>query len=159
MVRRIHAVPPPGAIRPRLRPGSRMAVSIRPGLSLVEVVVATVVLGAGAVLAAGALHNASRLLNDAIGRQAAATLAAQTLDSLALVAEPADGRIVDGPRTVSWTVARGPDHATVTLTVVYPRATGEARGEYRIIHHIPVEAEFVAAGEAVGEDGGAGGAR
>lgn len=79
----------------------------RGGFTLVETLVAVVILAVGVLGATGTGVVAMRLLSRAEARQDAATAAAMLLDSLALLDDPGSGRATLGRFEASWSTAGG----------------------------------------------------
>lgn len=99
----------------------------RSGFTLVEVIVAIVVLGVGVLGVAATASLAARVLRQAEADEGAATAAAALLDSLLSRGVPAAGERVDGPYRLRWTTtASDTAAAEVRLTVEY-RAAGTPR--------------------------------
>lgn len=77
----------------------------RSGVALAEVLVALVVLSAGALALAAGAQRAARAAGLFRDREAAQSAAAWILDSLSVAPAPAPGQREAGPLLVRWTVA------------------------------------------------------
>lgn len=94
-------------------------VAARPGFTLVETMVALVVLAVGVLGAAATATLAARLLREAEAREGATVFGTVVLDSLLLVGAPADGERIDGRYRARWRVAG----ARLSLEVTYDGGT------------------------------------
>lgn len=89
----------------------------RAGHSLAELIVAMAVLGVGLVSVSAASVFAMRRTNDALLRERAVVLAAATLDSLALLAAPADGTLQESGIRIQWVVEEVMGRGGIRLSV------------------------------------------
>lgn len=87
------------------------------GHSLPELLVAMVFLGATIPAVGAAAALAARWTADAATRQEALAAAAQTLDSVAVVAAPASGAAVVGALSVRWWVGAAADSGRIRVEV------------------------------------------
>ena len=105
------------------------------GFTIVEVLIAVVVLGIGVVAMAGSAALVTRMIGRGQRATRAGEVAAQRLDALRLLAYSttphctalANGGPVTGPLgvTESWVVVAGAKTRTVTLTLSYRNARGQ----------------------------------
>jgi prepilin-type N-terminal cleavage/methylation domain-containing protein len=109
------------------------------GFTIVEVLIAVVVLGIGVVAMAGSSALVTRMIGRGQRATRASQVAAQRLDALRLLASSttphctalANGGPVTSPLgvTQTWTVAAGADTRTVTLTLTYRNAQGRTHSD------------------------------
>jgi Tfp pilus assembly protein PilV len=95
----------------------------RDGLTLVECVLALLVLGAGVLAVLAAAINGVRAMRTAEVEQTAAVLAASVLDSLASLQSPSGGSAVRGAMRLDWTVLDASGTTRIQLFVSGPNAT------------------------------------
>lgn len=91
----------------------------RPGLSLIEVAIAMVILGTGLLSVLALVSRAGSLLRKAEAEEGAAREAAAVLDSLTGYGAPVAGSTTRGRYAVDWTVAS--DSLAVRLLTVVVR--------------------------------------
>jgi type II secretory pathway component PulJ len=111
---------------------------MRTGGSLVEVVVALVLLSVSGLAAVGLLHEAARTVRDAQDRERVLWAVSEVTDSLVAARVAGAGeRPLPGGARVRWSVGEGrgrvegmlagEDAPWVTLPVVFPPSGGEGR--------------------------------
>jgi prepilin-type N-terminal cleavage/methylation domain-containing protein len=88
----------------------------RCGYSLVEVVVALVILAVGLLGSVGLVETAARSVAEALSIEAALTLAEGVADSLTTLGWQASGDRSEGPFLVSWSGSEGWGVVTVRLS-------------------------------------------
>lgn len=113
------------------------AARARPGLTLVEVIVALVVFAVGVLGAAATAGTALRLAREAAAREEAVVLASSTLDSLMQVAAPASGESVVGRYALRWSAAPAGASARIELVVEYREGGGVRRIGFGALHAAP----------------------
>lgn len=95
---------------------------VRPGFSLPEVLVSTVLLSVGVLGASAACELASRMLREAALEEGAAAAAAIVLDSLLQQAAPAGGVVEIDRYRLTWSVRSGDGAADLLELEVEPLA-------------------------------------
>lgn len=127
----------PGARRAvRAHPRARGAVRARPGYSLVEVVVALVLLQVGLLGAAGMVVTASRAVAGAARTDRALVIAGSVADSLQAFGWGGGGERIEGAFVVRW--SGGPGGWSVVE--VWGRPEGGSGGELVVRLPVPVGA-------------------
>lgn len=114
------------------------STKIRPGFTIVELMVALVVFSLGVLGAAATLVHAARALHTAAAHEAAVALAANTLDSLALEPEPAAGELSGGPWAMSWSIDDEARPTAIKLAVEYTAGAADRRIEFHMLHLPPL---------------------
>ncbi len=98
----------------------------RAGFTLVETLIALLLLGCAALAAASAEAWAARMTALAEAREGGAAAAELVLDSLAAVPSPGPGSRREGGLRLDWVVVPGPGGAEVRLRVTTVHPAGEA---------------------------------
>lgn len=112
-------------------------VAARQGFTLIETMVALIVLAVGVLGAAATATLAARLLREAEAREGATVFGSAVLDSLLLVEAPGEGERVEGRYRARWR-ATG---RTLTLEVTFHDGTTERMVTWEAVH-APAPAEL-----------------
>lgn len=106
----------------------------RPGVSLVEAIVATVILGVGVLGAVATAALAARLAREAAARAEAVTLAGAVLDSLLDSDAPVAGERRTPGVVARWAVQPGEGVTAIDLVVEHHDGTRLRRRRFAMLH-------------------------
>lgn len=115
--------------------GRRLA--LRPGLSLVEAIVALTLLAIGLLGALATQLLSARLLREAEARAGAINLAGAILDSLHAVPAPTAGERYEAGYLVRWSVMAGDGSALIGVRVQYDDGTATREIYFESLHATP----------------------
>lgn len=107
---------------------------VKPGFSLVEVIVAIALFGMGALGAAATLGLALRKQREADAHAEAVALAGEVLDSLALVPVAGAGERTVGRHALRWATRGEAGAATVELIVTFHDGTAPRELHFTLAH-------------------------
>lgn len=112
-------------------------LTARPGLSLVEAIVALTLLAIGLLGALATQVMAARLLREAEARASAINLAGAILDSLAAVPNPSPGERRDNRYLARWSTTPANELARIEIEIEYHDGTARRELRFEILHAPP----------------------
>lgn len=110
----------------------------RPGLSLVEAIVALTLLAVGLLGALATQVMAARLLREAEARAGAISFAGAVLDSLTAIPNPSPGERHDTRYLARWSTAPGDELTRIEIEIEYHDGTARRELRFEIMHAPPL---------------------